>query len=183
MIKARMHALALLALLPLLLACGDDEPDLLGGGDPSTRVPPPIPPVSTPTQVTLPDVPGAVLETRSGARAQAGVGSFCWAAICIDYAGPVTNANPVVLTANDSFTITFEAGTPSATGSVWLPAPSPRPGLGPEGVTWSGLSPTLTRDESGPPVPPPAPGLYVLVVQAFWEDRGDITYGFYVERR
>lgn len=166
-----------------IIGCGGgDEPDLIGGGDPSTRVPPPIPSVLKPTQSALPDVPGATLRTDGGARADAGIGSFCWAGVCADHAGPVTNVDPVALPGNESFSVSFEAGTPDARTSAWVSAEDAQPVARPEGLSWSGLMLKLEREPDPAALELPA-GAYVLVIHAFWEGRGDVMYGFYVERR
>jgi hypothetical protein len=167
----------------LLIACNETEPDLVGGGDPSTRVPPPIGSVAAPPQSTLPDVPGATLVTADGARVEAGTASYCWAGVCADSQSIVTNVEPVALSRNDGFSISFEAGTPDATTSAWVEAAGAQSAVSPAGRSWSGLMVKLERDEPGAPLPELSAGRYVLVVQAFWEGRGDVTYGFYVERR
>jgi hypothetical protein len=123
-------------------------------------------------------IPRAYLRPPDGDIIQGAVGTHCWADRCVDYAGPVTQADAVTVQAGQGVAISFEGGAPDALRVDWLAAagtpPAPEegrrawPGLEPAGGTFTGTT------------APAAPGAYVVVAFAQWDGKGDAAYGFYV---
>jgi hypothetical protein len=95
----------------------------------------------------------------------------------------VTNAQPIVLARGQGFSVSFDAGPPLATSSAWIPVGEVPVSTDAEGIVWQRLAYRLTKDEPGQPVADPAPGTYVFLVHGIWQGRGDIVYGFLVERQ
>jgi hypothetical protein len=162
-----------------LIACaGDADPAAPGqggsdAGDTSAIKPP---------AVAEPPAPRATLTTRRGAVVEAGLGSRCWDGACIDYEGPVTNAQPLLLGRDEAFSVKFEAGTPATTSSAWLPVTRAPSGDG-DTIVWEDLDPNLMRDEPGASNMFLGPGRFIFLIKATWPDHGDVVYGFYIERQ
>lgn len=150
-----------------------------------TTATPSVPPTATapPSSVPPPIVapPGATLRTADGREVVAGIGTRCWANVCLDYVAPISNATPFALPPEGRFEVQFAAGPPTNVAEAWIPltaAQTLQPG--PDGLAWPGLGPpppTTPYDKDRLPTPP---GRYLWVVQAFWQGRGDISYAFYV---
>ena len=169
--------------------------DTVGPVDASapTREPRVLP--TDPTATSIPgrpvprirSAPGLVLETVDGStKVIAGIGTRCWAGMCIDYIGPVTNATPVVLPAGTGFNLTFEHGSPSDTFEGWYTIPAgkrPEPTTGLDGAAWSIHPDDIIEVKPGAPMPARAPGQYIYVVQGFWAGEGDVMYSFWLEVR
>ena len=51
-----------------------------------------------------------------------------------------------------------------------------------DALVWRELDVDLERAEPGWAAIPD-PGIYVYVLRATWENRGEVTYGFYLDRR
>jgi hypothetical protein len=173
--------LALLAIATsLACAAGDEPPPPVQGGN--DQVEPRRSPRDPTAVMRATTAPRAILRSEGGAMMPAGIGPRCWAEICADYPGPVTNSAPVVLEREEGFTVNFEAGPPATTASAWVPVMS-APSAGAEGIIWKGLVYQLRDEEPGAPNVLLGPGKYVFLLKATWANQGEILYGFYVERK
>ena len=155
----RAAAILLVAVLctALLTACGGGEKDDAPG-----------------------QPPGAVLSSPSGTRVQAVIGAYCWDGFCSDGNSVVAEGEAEPLGRGAEFRIDFDAGAPDESESAWVPLDEPPASSGAE-LTWTDLDYTLERDEPGfTSIPDPA--VYVFVLRATWENRGEVTYGFYLDR-
>jgi WD40 repeat protein len=150
-----------------------------------------------PTLVITP--PPATLEV-DGVTQTAAIGSYCWSSgglisksLCADMAGIPTTRDPLVLTefpVNAQFHFEIELVPDDVTMSV-MPARSGQELVGPDNAHrfwnpsegWSGsLSPKAsfeypfqeTEFVSGD-------GLYIILINAYWKDRGDASYGFLIQ--
>jgi hypothetical protein len=127
-------------------------------------------------------VPVATLRASSGREVRGGTGTRCWARVCAESSGPVTNSVPLQVGVDERLTLSFDAGQPSSLASAWVPAAAQAPSTVSDGSVWPGIKPELTKQDAGPIVPEAGTGRFIYVVQAVWDGRGDVTYGFYVER-
>jgi len=137
---------------------------------------------ATPTGVSGPSIqpgPKATLTTANGAKHVATAGTRCWGGACIDYIGPVTNEQPVVLRPGERVTIAFEPGTPKQQMLQWMTVPGDPPHPGPDGIAWP--MPQTGSIEADPAniTAPLATGSYLLVSFGWW-DRGDASHAWYV---
>jgi hypothetical protein len=146
---------------------GSEQPTLTSSGRPAEVAP----------------VPNAWLQTSAGQKRAGAAGSRCWDGACLEYQGPVTNAEPIVIPAGAGFSVSFDAGAPLATSSTWVPVADVPDTTDADGVLWQRLAYRLTKDEPGKPSPEVGPGTYVFIVHGIWQGRGDIVYSFLVERR
>ena len=157
----------------LLFGCSDSETsaEAAATGTPS----------STPTEgPPSPDslgAPGATL-TSSQETVAGGIGTRCWAGACIDYTGPVTNADPLELSPGEAFNIEFEEATPAEFVLSLYPAPTTTPTPENGTLSWSIDPSTSTTTDA---VAPAEPGRYIISAFARWDGKGDISYGWYVE--
>ena len=173
-----LRTLAVTSILALTIACSDggEITPGQGGAEPQTIS-------SSGRPATVAPAPDAWLLTSSGQQSAGGVGSRCWDGACLEYAGPVTNAQPIVLTAAQSFNLNFEAGAPLQTSSAWVRVEDGSPASNADGIVWQRLLYQLSKDEPGQPAPQLEPGSYVYVVHGIWQGRGDIVYAFLVDKR
>lgn len=165
------------ALAALLFGCADSSP----GADTPT-------PGSTPTETpTIPTgdpgtpapVPGLFVVDESGNGAGAVAGTRCWGGGCVDYIGPLTNAQPVTFAAGDQLQWQAEGGTIESLAHGWTPA-----GAGSSEPTSDGR--LVWRLDDGPDFSegdiavPSEPGDYVLQLFARYTNGGDVLFGLYV---
>jgi hypothetical protein len=94
----------------------------------------------------------------------------------------VTNSKPLEMQVDERLSLNFEAGPPSSLSAAWLPVASEAPASGPDGSVWPAMKLELTKQDVGPIVPEVGTGRFLYVVQAVWEGRGDVVYGFYLDR-
>lgn len=150
-----------------------------------------------PTLIITP--PPATLEV-DGVTQMAGIGSYCWSSggvisksFCADMAGIPTASDPLVLAefpVNAKFHFEMELAPDDVTMSV-MPARSGQELVGADSAHrlwnpsegWSGSLPPKVNFEypfqetefvSGN-------GLYVILISAYWKDRGDASYGFLIQ--
>jgi hypothetical protein len=162
----------LLALL--LIACSDDLDDAPGSRQGGADA------VGEAELASVPLGPTATLRASGGGSVVGGVGSRCWDGTCVEHDGPVTNTDPLVIGREESFGVTFAGDPPARTASAWVPVVSAR-APDSEAIVWKDLTYKLAESEQGAEIFL-APGSYVFVLKATWEDRGDIIYGFYLVR-
>ena len=109
-------------------------------------------------------------------------GTRCWANRCVDYVGPVTNAEPFFLPIGASYMVRIDGPQPTKVGQLWTRAPAEVPVADGGMRTWS-MPPDPGVGSGQPSRAPATPGDYLLLVEAFWPGGRDISYGFYVSLR
>ncbi|GAB4326617.1 MAG: hypothetical protein Kow0010_09770 [Dehalococcoidia bacterium] len=129
--------------------------------------------------------PGASLVTARGAFA-GGIGTYCWReaseGLCLDFVGPVSNLEPIVVHAGEQVAIEYLAGTPAEAHIAWyaVDASAREPTAGGE-LLWKEHPPAFqepVREDSL--VAPSEPGEYLLTAFVVYPGKGDVSYGFYV---
>lgn len=141
--------------------------------------------------------PPAALLQIGGEEQISGIGSYCWTdpnagiALCADYFGVLTPADP--LPASSSITATLQLAVQTAPTSLSLAvfAVSPEMDLlpeNPDSASWPfpgeyDLSRELRLESRTQFEMALDPGLYVFSIFAAWERLGDVNYGFLVEVR
>lgn len=124
-------------------------------------------------------LPSAFLRYDPGGFFELYPGTYCWESDCVDMAGPLTQAEPLQLFQGEALAFSFEAGIPDSFTVSWFQVPDPVPPANDEVRTWDGLAgerPELTGTTA-----PTRLGRYVIVLDASWNGRGDISYAAFVE--
>jgi hypothetical protein len=128
--------------------------------------------------------PSATLGFPDGRQLAGGAGTRCWARMCVDMVGPISNADAFAMNASDSLELSFEAGAPASTSSAWIRVDAQTSELTPSGERlWTSFPALVTPDVPGEPAVELGPGQYVYVVQAFFDGQGDVMYAFYLDVR
>jgi hypothetical protein len=184
--RVRLFALAASALIAVAAsaACSDAGDSTPGSPTTPTAVTATATATSdSPRGPAIVDPPEATLRTAGGRSVVAGVGTRCWGNVCLDAVGPVTNVDPFPLTRGEAVTLSFAAGSPDERhDTAYRVASDAGSRVLADGRLWQALGARTQPPETTLP-PDLAPGSYVWVVQGFWKDKGDVSYGFYVEIR
>jgi hypothetical protein len=126
-------------------------------------------------------IPVVTATLPGGTTVDLAVGTRCWGELCVDHVGPVTPIDPV--TADPGAAISFDIGhdmQPSSAGIAWVEAAATWPDTEHEGtVAWMAFPGEFSHDLTSVAAPT-EPGDYVLIVQLFWENEGDVMYGLLV---
>jgi hypothetical protein len=133
----------------------------------------------TPPLIVRP--PDATLSVTGGRDVTAGIGTRCWANVCLDAVGPVSNVDAFPISRADRLSISFAAGSPDRrTDRVFSQVSPDGSRVLSDGRLWEALG-GLTAPAAAALPPDLPPGRYVWVIQAFWKGKGDVSYAFYVE--
>ena len=142
------------------------------------------------------DGPPPATLTIDGAQQLSGIGTSCWStvdlgAICADYFGVPTPADPLPASSSITATLQLAVQTPPTSLSLAVFAVSPETDLlpdDPDSASWPfpgeyDLSRELRLESRTQFELALDPGLYVFSIFAVWEHLGDVNYGFLVEVR
>ena len=142
------------------------------------------------------DAPPPATLTIDGAQQLSGIGTSCWStvdlgAICADYFGVPTPADPLLASSSITATLQLAVQTPPTSLSLAVFAVSPETDLlpdNPDSASWPfpgeyDLSRELRLESRTQFELALDPGLYVFSIFAAWEHLGDVNYGFLVEVR
>ena len=130
---------------------------------------------------TIKPPPKAVLRTADGLEVAGGAGTRCWDRMCLDMVGPVSNPDPFTLGPSENFTISYEAGPPTAIYETWRAAAGPGELTASGERLWKDVIPDGAMVKAGGPRPPLQPGRYLYMVFVQWQGKGDISYAWYIE--
>ena len=130
---------------------------------------------------TIKPPPKAVLRTAGGREVTGGAGTRCWDGMCLDMVGPVSNPDAFTLKATEDFTVSYEAGSPTAVYEAWRGASGPGELTASGERLWKDIVPGVAMARAGGPRPPLQPGRYLYMVFAQWQGKGDISYAWYIE--
>ena len=144
---------------------------------------PPLPQDGNGSGVIRP--PGASLVTAQGVFA-GGIGTYCWReaneGLCLDFVGPVSNLEPIVVRGAEQVAIEYGAGSPAEAHVAWYAVDdSAREPTTRGELLWKDHPPAFqdpVREDSL--VAPSEPGEYLLTIFAVYPGTGDVSYGFYV---
>ena len=142
------------------------------------------------------DGPPPATLTIDGAQQLSGIGTSCWStvdlgAICADYFGVPTPADPLPASSSITATLQLAVQTPPTSLSLAVFAVSPEMDLLPDNLdsaSWPfpgeyDLRRELRLESRTQFELALDPGLYVFSIFAVWEHLGDVNYGFLVEVR
>lgn len=175
--------LLLLATAPLVLlfaaACGDDDDANNATATATPDAPGETPASQTPDAPTPAPEPGLfVVDTASGEGTTAVPGTRCWAGKCIDYAGPVSNADPYSFGAGVELDWQAEGGTVDSISHDWLSAQALSSEVEDGLRNWENSGDVDLAD--GDIVTPDAAGDYLLVLFARYTTGDDVLFSLYV---
>lgn len=186
----RLVPLVLLLLGVAFVACSERREVTDGGATPATGETAPADPPTPhdtngggPGGVVRP--PGVSLVTAVGVF-PGGIGTYCWReatdGLCIDFVGPISNADPIELDSGERVEVEYGAGPPAEAHIAWYAVDgSAREVTASGDLLWTDHPPAfqepVQRDSL---VAPNAPGEYLVTIFAVYPGKGDAFYSFYV---
>jgi hypothetical protein len=184
---AVLWRVALLAgALFLLAACGDQSDGAAGPTDTTAASPGSG---SGEAAAPTPDASGLpvlTVSTPKGSAQQAEPGTRCWIegdlGQCVDYAGPVTPGEPLVIEPGAPLSLTVAGDLqPSEVSAAWVAVKGSDGEPATDGtLLWSAAPHDFQPVADGMIAAPSEAGDYVLAVFTRWPQGGDIAYGAYI---